>query len=58
VRVELSVERALEFPVELQHGLPGRLEIEIERVSPATLVLRSAGALVSDRSPTLQREGS
>lgn len=47
VRVELTVERALVFPVELQHGLPGRLEIEIERVSPATLVLRSAGALVS-----------
>ena len=31
------------FPVPLQHGLPGRLEIEVERVSPATLVLRAVG---------------
>ncbi len=51
-RVELSVERAIDFPVALQHGLPGRLEIEIERVSPATLVLRSAGALLAGSTPT------
>lgn len=46
-RVELSVARDLEFPVALQHGLPGRLEIEIESVSPATLVLRASGALLA-----------
>ena len=49
-RVELSVEREIAFPVALQHGLPGRLEIEIERVSPATLVLRAAGAMLSGRA--------
>jgi hypothetical protein len=27
--------------------LPGRLEIEIERVSPATLVVRAAGRAVT-----------
>ena len=58
VRVELSVERALEFPVALQHGLPGRLEIEIERASPATLVLRSAGALVSGQNATAESGAS
>ncbi|MCK6446074.1 MAG: HlyD family efflux transporter periplasmic adaptor subunit [Planctomycetes bacterium] len=43
-RVELSVADDVEFPIVLQHGLPGRLEIAIERVSPATLVLRASGA--------------
>jgi len=58
VRVELSVERALDFPVTLQHGLPGLLEIEIERVSPATLVLRSAGAMVSGSTATTEAKGA
>ena len=42
IRVELDVEEA-DFPVSLQHGLTGTLEIEVERVSPAYLVLRSIG---------------
>ena len=33
--------------VALRHGLPGRVEVELERVSPATLVLRAAGRLVT-----------
>lgn len=49
-RVELSVARDVAFPVSLQHGLPGRLEIEIERVAPATLVLRASGALLAGES--------
>jgi len=43
IRVELDVEEAPDFPVSLQHGLTGTLEIEVERVSPAHLVLRSIG---------------
>jgi hypothetical protein len=27
----------------LQHGLPGTVEVEVERISPATLVLREVG---------------
>src|SRR4051812_36081282 len=48
VRVELSVEN---FPsrVPPQHGLPGSVEVEIEQVSPAKLVLRSAGEIVGSR---------
>jgi membrane fusion protein (multidrug efflux system) len=46
-RVELAVANDSDFKVALQHGLPGRLEIAIERVSPATLVLRAAGAWLS-----------
>ena len=29
--------------IPLQHGLPGTVEVEVERVSPATLVLREVG---------------
>jgi membrane fusion protein (multidrug efflux system) len=44
VRVELAVERAPPR-IPLEHGLPGVVEVEIERVSPATLVLRAAGRM-------------
>jgi hypothetical protein len=43
IRVELDVEEAPDFPVSLQPGLTGTLEIEVEKVSPANLVLRSIG---------------
>lgn len=49
-RVESSIARGFEFPVALQHGWPGTLEIEVERVSPATLVLRASGALLAGGS--------
>lgn len=41
VRVELDIVRATSIP--LQHGLPGTLEVVVERVSPAELLLRGAG---------------
>ena len=44
VRVELAVV-STSGPVPLQHGLPGTLEVGVERVAPATLALRAAGAL-------------
>jgi multidrug resistance efflux pump len=47
VRVELSVQPIADSKIPLQHGLPGAVEIEIERASPATLVLRAAGKLLS-----------
>ena len=50
VQVELSVEKSVTTQVELipvEHGLPGVLEVEVERVSPATLVLRTAGKRLS-----------
>jgi hypothetical protein len=42
VRVELEL-TGLPGGIPLQHGLPGRVEIEVERLSPAALVLRAAG---------------
>jgi membrane fusion protein (multidrug efflux system) len=47
LRVELAVQRAPDLPGGLQHGLPGSLEIEVERIAPALLVLRAAGRAVS-----------
>ena len=43
VRVELRLEHTMQTAIPLQHGLPGMVEIEVERVSPATLVLRGVG---------------
>ncbi|HEX4168341.1 MAG TPA: HlyD family efflux transporter periplasmic adaptor subunit [Bryobacteraceae bacterium] len=43
VRVELAVLPQPHSRIPFQHGLPGTVEIEIEHLSPAALVLRSAG---------------
>jgi hypothetical protein len=42
VRVELAL-TGLPGGVPAQHGLPGRVEVEVEQLSPAALVLRAAG---------------
>ncbi len=46
VRVELAVNGFSSARIPLQHGLPGSVEVEIERVSPLALIMRSAGDLV------------
>ena len=43
VRVELVINPDASTAIPLQHGLPGTVEIEVERVSPAALLLRAAG---------------
>jgi hypothetical protein len=47
VRVELAVRADAASPIPLQHGLPGTVEVEVDHVSPATLVLRTAGSLLT-----------
>src|SRR5262245_38929245 len=47
VRVELRVDPDDASPIPLQHGLPGTVEVEVERVTPATLMLRAAGTLLA-----------
>jgi multidrug resistance efflux pump len=44
VRVDLEPLAGSRIP--LQHGLPGATEIELERISPATLFLRSSGEMI------------
>lgn len=47
VRVELSVHPESAPAIRMQHGLPGKLEVEVERISPAALVLRSVGKMLA-----------
>jgi multidrug resistance efflux pump len=43
IRVELALKPDRRSRLPLQHGLPGTVEVEVERVSPAILVLRTVG---------------
>jgi multidrug resistance efflux pump len=52
VRVELAVNPESAPLIPSQHGLPGKVEIEIERVSPAELAMRSVGKLLSQKAET------
>jgi membrane fusion protein (multidrug efflux system) len=47
VRVELAIRPDAAPPISLQHGLPGTVEVEVDHVSPVTLVLRTAGLLLT-----------
>jgi multidrug resistance efflux pump len=47
VRVELAIHQDAASSIPLQHGLTGTIEIEVDRISPAALVLRSAGQLLT-----------
>jgi membrane fusion protein (multidrug efflux system) len=46
VRVELAVDRA-PSAIPMQHGLPGAVEVEVERATPAALILRNASRVLS-----------
>jgi membrane fusion protein (multidrug efflux system) len=46
IRVELVVGGPRPSALPLQHGLPGTVEVEVERVSPAVLVLRTVGKVL------------
>ncbi|MGA1864077.1 MAG: DUF192 domain-containing protein [bacterium] len=52
LRVDLEVYDK-DSPIPLQHGQPVRVEIETERITPATLVLRKAGNVFSPGSPSV-----
>jgi len=46
VRVDVAIDTDPAPSIPLQHGLPGVVEIEVERLSPAALVLRAAGQML------------
>ena len=52
VRVEFDLNSSKNLHVPIQHGLPGSIEVEIERVSPVTLILRAAGQLLTSPTPS------
>jgi multidrug resistance efflux pump len=43
IRVELAVKPDSSSHIPMQHGLPGTVQVEVERISPASLVLRVVG---------------
>ena len=47
VQVELALRPHVASPIPLQHGLPGTVEVKVDSVSPAVLVLRTAGQLLA-----------
>ncbi|ESS73877.1 putative secretion protein [Methyloglobulus morosus KoM1] len=52
VRVEFTPDPSTFSRITLQHGLPGSIEVSIEQVSPAVMVLRVAGQLLSNTDQT------
>lgn len=56
IRAELSLDDPESSRVPLRHGLPGEVEIEVERLSPAALLLRLAGQALD--APRAGRSGS
>jgi membrane fusion protein (multidrug efflux system) len=58
IRVELEVHPRPGSRIALQHGLPGTLEVEVDRVSPAELVFRTAGRRLSAPAGASAGDGS
>lgn len=50
LRVEVEID-AIAPKIPREHGLPGTLEVEVERVSPAALFLRAAGRVLAGEPP-------
>jgi len=49
VRVELAIDDHSSFRGKLEHGMPGRLEIAVERLTPLSLLLRTSGQWLTGR---------
>ncbi|MEJ1962694.1 MAG: HlyD family efflux transporter periplasmic adaptor subunit [Gammaproteobacteria bacterium] len=47
VPVELTIDGTTRFVGRLQHGMPGSLDLPIERITPLTLLLRTAGRAIT-----------
>ena len=47
VRVEFAIRRSPASRIPLQHGMPGAVEIEVERVAPLALLSRALGQSIS-----------
>jgi multidrug resistance efflux pump len=47
VKVEFSIQQSKDSQIPLQHGMPGKIEVEVDRLTPAELILRSAGQVIA-----------
>jgi len=57
VRIELAIRPGYDGRIPLEHDLPGTVEIEVESLSPAELVLRAAGRFLGSSAPR-DRQGA
>jgi multidrug resistance efflux pump len=57
VRAELRLDPTSTARVPVRHGLTGVVEVEVERVTPARLVLRTVGAAMAPAHGTAQPDG-
>lgn len=57
IRVEMDLLEDSQSLIPIQHGLPGSVEVEVERITPAELLLRSLGSRV-DRRPATPSPGT
>ncbi len=48
VRVDLEVSAAPHSAIPMQHGLPGSIEVQVEKITPAALVMRNAGRMLTE----------
>ncbi len=51
VRVEFAIQADPASSIPFQHGMPGTVTVDVERVSPAALVLRAAGRALTPAPP-------
>jgi len=54
--VEFTPESLTASSLLMQHGLPGSIEVAVERISPAVLTLRAAGQALSSATPQVVAE--
>lgn len=47
VKVEFSIQQSKDSKIPLQHGMPGKIEVEVDLLTPAELILRSAGQVIA-----------
>ena len=50
IRVELAVSAEPPSGLPLEHGLPGSVEVEVEQVTPAAMVMRAVGKSLTQRA--------
>lgn len=55
IRADLAIETDPVSSIPIQHGLPGTIEVEVERISPANLLMRAVGKRLgaSQNAPAL-----
>jgi membrane fusion protein (multidrug efflux system) len=52
IRIDLAMHRDPASAIPFQHGLPATVEVEVARLSPATLLLRNAGERIKSSEAT------